>query len=46
MHTLAELGVSVAPPDDQGWGIATSFALPSGAKLGLYQPLHETALEL
>jgi catechol 2,3-dioxygenase-like lactoylglutathione lyase family enzyme len=46
MHTLAGLGVSVMPPQDEGWGIATSLALPSGAKLGLYQPRHQTALEL
>ncbi len=28
------------------WGIRTSFALPSGARIGLYQPTHPTALGL
>lgn len=26
--------------------LVTTFALPSGAKIGLYQPKHPTALEL
>jgi hypothetical protein len=46
MRQLAALGVSAAPPEDEGWGIASSFALPSGACLGLYQPRHPLALEL
>jgi catechol 2,3-dioxygenase-like lactoylglutathione lyase family enzyme len=46
MGVLAELGVSVMPPQDEGWGIATSFPLPSGARLGLYQPRHEVAVGL
>lgn len=43
---LASQGVATAEPHHEGWGISTSFALPSGAKFGLYQPLHETALGL
>jgi hypothetical protein len=43
---LADKGISCPEPFDEGWGIHTSLALPSGAKLGLYQPLHQTALEL
>jgi hypothetical protein len=46
MKALAEQGVSVAPPVTERWGIHTSFPLPSGARFGLYQPLHPTALEL
>ena len=29
-----------------GWGRATSIPLPSGGKIGLYQPRHATALNL
>ena len=28
------------------WGIKTTVILPSGGELGLYQPLHRTALDL
>lgn len=28
---------------DQGWGILTSIHLPSGARIGLYQPRHPIA---
>ena len=28
------------------WGIKTSIRLPSGGELGLYQPLHRTAIDL
>ncbi len=31
---------------DQPWGKLTTFSLPSGAQIGLYQPTHPTALEL
>jgi catechol 2,3-dioxygenase-like lactoylglutathione lyase family enzyme len=43
---LAAKGVDCPEPQNEGWGISTSFALPSGARLGLYQPLHPTALAL
>jgi hypothetical protein len=28
------------------WGLSTTIPLPSGSALGLYQPRHETALNL
>ena len=28
------------------WGISTTIPLPSGRAIGLYQPRHETALNL
>lgn len=28
------------------WGMRTTVTLPSGKKIGLYQPMHPTALEL
>ena len=31
--------------EDAPWGTVTSFALPSGAKVGLYQPKHSTAFK-
>src|SRR5262245_28376009 len=29
------------PVHDEGWGLLTSVRLPSGSKLGVYQPRHE-----
>jgi catechol 2,3-dioxygenase-like lactoylglutathione lyase family enzyme len=43
---LAGKGVDAAEAENEGWGHSTSFPLPSGARLGLYQPLHPLALEL
>jgi catechol 2,3-dioxygenase-like lactoylglutathione lyase family enzyme len=31
---------------DQGWGLLTSFKLPGGGELGLYQPRHPVAYNL
>jgi hypothetical protein len=31
---------------EERWGRATTISLPSGGQIGLYQPLHPTALEL
>jgi hypothetical protein len=38
--------VMCSPAEDAGWGIKTSFRLPSGGELGLYQPRHATAIDL
>lgn len=46
--TIAQLtarGVECTDPVDESWGIRTSFRLPSGASLSLYQPKHPTALK-
>ncbi|NUT34562.1 MAG: extradiol dioxygenase [Hamadaea sp.] len=43
---LAERGVEVGAIADRGWGRVTTFKLPSGANVGLYQPTHPTALDL
>jgi hypothetical protein len=40
---VAELGardVSCAPVTDQRWGLLTEVTLPSGARLGVYEPRH------
>ena len=37
---MQKRGVECANPSDQGWGILTQVTLPSGGKLGVYQPRH------
>jgi hypothetical protein len=46
MRSLEGKKASFAPVQDAQWGIVTTFALPSGAKIGLYQPKHPTAVEV
>jgi glyoxalase/bleomycin resistance protein/dioxygenase superfamily protein len=41
---LAEKNVSCTPFVEEPWGLTTSFALPSGGKIGLYEPSHPTAI--
>jgi predicted enzyme related to lactoylglutathione lyase len=45
MKTMESKKVRFAKVEDAPWGIVTSFALPSGAKVGLYQPKHPTAFK-
>ena len=47
--TLAELAskqVGSTPVEQAPWGRFTLISLPSGGKIGLYQPSHPTALNL
>lgn len=46
MKGLQSKSVKLSAVEEAPWGIVTTFALPSGAKVGLYQPKHPTALEL
>jgi catechol 2,3-dioxygenase-like lactoylglutathione lyase family enzyme len=46
VKTLEAKGVSGTAIEQQPWGITTTIRLPSGGELGLYQPLHPTALNL
>jgi hypothetical protein len=46
MRTLQAKKVSLSPIAEAQWGTVTTFPLPSGAKIGLYQPKHPTALGL
>lgn len=46
MRSLKAKKASFTPVQEAPWGIVTSIPLPSGAKIGLYQPKHPTALEL
>jgi catechol 2,3-dioxygenase-like lactoylglutathione lyase family enzyme len=41
---LEAKGVQCSPRQRERWGIKTSLRLPSGNELGIYQPLHVTAL--
>src|SRR4051812_27902331 len=45
--TIAELrqkGVETSAIHDQPWGRVTELQLPSGQKLGMYEPRHPTAI--
>ena len=46
MALLSAKGVDCDDVEEQPWGSLTKITLPSGAKVGLYQPKHETALNL
>ena len=46
VESLEGKGVKCAAIDQERWGRKTSIELPSGARLGLYQPSHPTALGL
>ncbi len=41
---LAERNVPVEPLATAEWGTFTTVALPSGGRIGLYQPAHPTAI--
>jgi len=41
---LSAQGISCPAVQTERWGLRTSIPLPSGASIGLYQPLHPTAL--
>jgi len=45
MKTMESKKVRFTKVEDAPWGTVTSFALPSGAKVGLYQPKHPTAFK-
>ena len=45
VRSLESKGVSCTPLATERWGIRTSFRLPSGAEVGLYQPTHPVAHE-
>ena len=44
MQSLAERGVTCAPVEEARWGSVTTFELPGGGSVGLYQPRHPLAL--
>jgi catechol 2,3-dioxygenase-like lactoylglutathione lyase family enzyme len=46
MAALKAKGVECSEAQGAGWGTTTSISLPSGGRIGLYQPRHKTALDL
>jgi hypothetical protein len=46
MKELQSKQVKFSPVEEPQWGTVTTFQLPSGARIGLYQPKHPTALKL
>jgi hypothetical protein len=43
VKSLDTKGVTCSPLATERWGIRTTFRLPSGGEVGLYQPTHPTA---
>ena len=46
MKALESRNVLFSEVNEASWGIVTTFRLPGGGEIGLYQPTHPTALEL
>lgn len=46
MKSLESKNVLCSEVNEAPWGIVTTFRLPGGGEIGLYQPTHPTALEL
>ena len=43
---LAKKQVACTEIETEAWGIRTTVRMPSGGEIGLYQPTHQTALDL
>lgn len=46
VKSLKRKYVNLTEVETEHWGIRTTITLPSGGEIGLYQPLHATALNL
>lgn len=46
IDSLQEKNICCSEIQQVAWGASTTIPLPSGAALGLYQPRHQTALNL
>lgn len=46
IKSLESRDVLFSEVNEAPWGVVTTFRLPSGGEIGLYQPTHPTALEL
>jgi len=46
VESLAAKHVHCAALEQERWGLKTSIQLPSGGRIGLYQPAHATALDV
>lgn len=45
MRSLADRGVVCSEVQEARWGSVTEIGLPGGARVGVYQPRHATAVE-
>jgi hypothetical protein len=45
VREMAKKRVETTPLHEERWGILTQITLPSGAKLGVYEPKHPTAAQ-
>jgi catechol 2,3-dioxygenase-like lactoylglutathione lyase family enzyme len=45
MRRLASMNVACTEVHQERWGLRTTVRLPSGGAIGLYQPMHVTAIE-
>jgi catechol 2,3-dioxygenase-like lactoylglutathione lyase family enzyme len=46
MADLAKKHVVCTEVETENWGLRTTIKMPSGGEIGLYQPTHQTALDL
>jgi catechol 2,3-dioxygenase-like lactoylglutathione lyase family enzyme len=46
MADLVKKNVVCTEVETANWGIRTTIKMPSGGEIGLYQPTHQTALDL
>jgi hypothetical protein len=42
---MKEKGVATAPVHEERWGLLTYITLPSGSRLGIYEPRHASPLK-
>jgi catechol 2,3-dioxygenase-like lactoylglutathione lyase family enzyme len=45
VQALESKGTSCAALHEEEWGVSTTLALPSGERIGLYEPKHKLAIE-
>jgi hypothetical protein len=45
IKSLQGKGVECSPIQEAEWGFSTAVKLPSGGRIGLYQPTHATAID-
>jgi catechol 2,3-dioxygenase-like lactoylglutathione lyase family enzyme len=46
MARLQSRNVACGPVEEAPWGYRTTFRVPSGGQIGLYQPTHPTAIDV